>query len=105
MPDRAFLCRLCDAMIGLSSPFHHVRVSAEMHADMGVWLAFIRHFHGVSFWGEVKLLRLTCRSILMLQAAPVSVCILGEGGVQHIGWMPGLRVRYEVISSFLSCFP
>lgn len=48
--------RLGDAMVGLSFPFHHFRVSTEMWADMEVWLAFIKEFNGVSFWREVKLL-------------------------------------------------
>lgn len=56
-PGRAFLRRLCDAMSGLTAPYHRVRVSAEMRKDITMWSTFLWEFNGTSFWREVQRLR------------------------------------------------
>ena len=50
--SRAFLRRFYDAMIPLSKPFHHLRVSREMKDDMLVWLCFLQEFNGISYIPE-----------------------------------------------------
>lgn len=47
-PGRAFCRRLTDATIGLTKPHHHTRVTAEMKADLQVWLTFLQSFNGIS---------------------------------------------------------
>ena len=52
-PNRRFDLRMFyDAMIPLSKPFHHLRVTREMKEDMLVWLFFLQEFNGVSYIPE-----------------------------------------------------
>lgn len=56
-PGRAFLRCLCDAMAGLFSPHHRIRVNASMREDMVMWQQFLDDFNGTSFWRDSQLLR------------------------------------------------
>ncbi|KAJ8308238.1 hypothetical protein KUTeg_013112 [Tegillarca granosa] len=60
-PGRTFCRRLINSTIGLSKPFHHIRISSELKADLRMWLlwvsnADIQHFtdssakFGNGFW-------------------------------------------------------
>lgn len=51
---RAFNRRFYDAMSGLTKPFHHVRVSASMKADIMTWISFIEHFNGYCSFPELN---------------------------------------------------
>lgn len=42
------LLRLTDETIGLTKPHHHTPVTAEMKADLHVWLTFFQSFNGIS---------------------------------------------------------
>ena len=43
---RAFIRRFYDAMTGLTKPFHHVRITAELKEDIKVWLLILHDFNG-----------------------------------------------------------
>lgn len=47
--SRAFIRRFYDAMIGISNPKHHIRLSASLKDDMDVWVSFLDHFNGICF--------------------------------------------------------
>lgn len=47
-------------MVGLSTPWHCVRVTGSMRDDMVVWLA-LENFNGISFWREVQILEAELR--------------------------------------------
>lgn len=55
VPGRAFLRRLIDATIGVSKPFHYIRITNSMRKDLALWQAFLQTFNGKSmllpqFW-------------------------------------------------------
>lgn len=50
VPGRPFLRRILNLTIGLTRPFHHVRVNGEARADALAWLQFLEPFNGVSMF-------------------------------------------------------
>ena len=46
VPGRAFLRRLFSLTEGISSPFHHVRLTKEAHSDLAAWSLFLESFNG-----------------------------------------------------------
>ena len=50
VPGRAFLRRLIDLTMGCSKPHHHIRLTRQAKLDLGVWLDFLTHFNGRSFF-------------------------------------------------------
>ena len=49
-PGRTFLRRLINLTIGVSKPFHHIRVNKEVKADFRAWETFLNSFNGKSFF-------------------------------------------------------
>ena len=49
VPGRAFLRRLIDLTMGCYKPHHHIRLT-QAKLDLGVWLDFLTHFNGRSFF-------------------------------------------------------
>ncbi len=49
-PGRAFLRRLIDATCGITNPYHYVRISKGMKADLSIWKRFLLEFNGDVFW-------------------------------------------------------
>lgn len=52
VPGRAFLRRLIDLTVGITSPFHYVRINREVKADLKLWQSFLTGFNGRSFFHE-----------------------------------------------------
>ena len=52
VPGRAFLRRLIDLTVGVHSPYHYVRISREVKADLKLWQSFLTGFNGRSFFLE-----------------------------------------------------
>ena len=48
VPGRAFCRRLIDATIGISQPYHRVRVTKGMIKDLRVWQSFLKNHNGAS---------------------------------------------------------
>lgn len=46
---RIFSRRMALATSGLKSPFSHIRVTADIKADLLVWSQFLLDFNGMSF--------------------------------------------------------
>lgn len=53
-PGRPFLRRLIDLTIGIHSPYHKIRLTKEVKADLAVWQSFLATFNGKSFFLEDK---------------------------------------------------
>lgn len=51
-PGRAFLRRLIDLTAGVRSPFHWIRLTKAVRADLEVWESFLANFNGKSFFLE-----------------------------------------------------
>lgn len=51
-PGRPFCSRLAKLTSGLQAPHHRVRLSAQVQADLRVWLEFLEEFNGVSLWQD-----------------------------------------------------
>ena len=49
-PGRPFLRRLIDLTVGVRSPFHKIRLSKEVKADLLVWHSILQNFNGKSFF-------------------------------------------------------
>jgi hypothetical protein len=47
---RAFLRRLIDLTIGVSSPCHYIHLNHEAKQDITLWLAFLEDFNGKTFF-------------------------------------------------------
>ena len=47
-PGRAFCRRLINATIGIKKPYHKIRVSKTIKADLNEWLSFLTHYNGVT---------------------------------------------------------
>ena len=52
VPGAAFLRRLIDLTIGITKPFHHIRLSRETKADLTTWLMFLERFNGKSMFHD-----------------------------------------------------
>ena len=50
VPGRAFLRRLIDLTMGVQKPNHHIRLTRQAKLDLEVWLQFLMHFNGRSFF-------------------------------------------------------
>lgn len=50
VPERAFLPRLIDLTTGFRSPYHFIRMTREVKADLTVWQSFLSGFNGKSFF-------------------------------------------------------
>ena len=50
VPGRAFLRRLHDLTIGVKEPYHFVRITCDVKEDLRVWLNFLEHYNGKSFF-------------------------------------------------------
>ena len=50
VPGRAFLRRLIDVTIGLTKPYHRVRLNKEARADLAAWGVFLDTFNGKTFF-------------------------------------------------------
>ena len=46
LSGRAFLRRLHDLTIGVSKPFHFIRLNAQTKLDLKMWLSFMQHYNG-----------------------------------------------------------
>lgn len=49
-PGRPFLRRLIDLTIGVRKPHYHIRLTRQAKLDLEVWLEFLQHFNGKSFF-------------------------------------------------------
>ena len=50
---RAFSRRFYDAMAGLTKPFHHIRLTVAIKADVLLWLSFLQDFNGFCSFPEL----------------------------------------------------
>ena len=84
-PGRAFSRRLYDLSIGLSKPFHHVKITKQVKEDLHVWELFLKNYNGKTFfldhkWAENKHLH------LFTDAAST----IGFGAVFNNKWFGGI---------------
>ena len=83
-PGRAFLRRLINLSIGVKKLHHYVKLNAAAKADLAIWLEFLGHYNGVSFFINERLLTST-RLCLYSDAAGSS----GYGAIYGKKWFYG----------------
>jgi hypothetical protein len=47
-PGRAFLHRLIDLTIGITKPYHFIKITKEVQSDIRTWLSFLENFNGTT---------------------------------------------------------
>ena len=50
VPSRAFLQRIISLTKGISNPRWHIKLNTEFRRDVSIWLAFLEHWNGVTFF-------------------------------------------------------
>ena len=81
VPGRAFLQRIISLTKGISNSRWHVRLNAEFHKDISMWLTFLDHWNGASFFlGDTVL------SSSELQLFADASGSLGYGGYLNGQW-------------------
>ena len=50
VPGRAFLRRLIDLTVGVSRPYHYIRLTRQVKLDMQIWQEFLVDFNGKAFF-------------------------------------------------------
>ena len=56
VPGRVFKRRISRLMVGVNSPFHHIRLNRSFREDVSLWLRFLQNYNGRSvFLDEVWL--------------------------------------------------
>ena len=53
-PGRAFIRRLTYLTIGALHPMHHIRLSAGARLDLQMWLHFLMHYNGTTFFRSIQ---------------------------------------------------
>ena len=84
VPGRAFLRRLIDRTIGIVSPFHNIRVTAECKEDLRVWLSVLREYNGRTMFLEERWTRYD--QVRMYTDASGSI---GYGALLGSSWCQG----------------
>ena len=56
VPARAFLRRLIDKINTVKKPFHFIKVTKEMRCDLSMWLEFLDHYNGVTYFRALGVL-------------------------------------------------
>jgi hypothetical protein len=51
-PGRPFCRRLINSTCGLTKPYHHLRVTKAIKADLNMWLDFFSNYNGVSVFHD-----------------------------------------------------
>ena len=83
-PGRAFSRRLYNLSIGLSKPYHHVKITQEVKDDLSVWESFLKSYNGRTFFLDYYWLN---NSYLNLYTDAAST--LGFGAVFQNKWLGG----------------
>lgn len=50
LPGRTFLRRMINVTVGVRRPAHSIRLKREVKADLQMWLQFLDHYNGKSFY-------------------------------------------------------
>ena len=61
---RAFLRRIIDLTLGVSKPYHHIRVTQEVKKDLHIWLHFLLSYNGTTFFREEMFLEPTSKHLV-----------------------------------------
>ena len=85
VPGRPFLRRLIDLTRGVPKPHHHIRLTRQTKLDLGLWLDFLLHFNGRSFF--LKDVFLTGDYLELYTDAAGGI---GYGALCGIEWFHGL---------------
>ena len=83
VPGRAFLRRLYNKASAVHSPYHFIKISKSMRADLQTWLIFLLHYNGVSFFRLPEFIKST--HINMFSDASK----LGFGATYGTQWIQG----------------
>lgn len=84
VPGRPFLRRLFDLVVGVSQPYHHIRLRKHCKDDLIVWQMFLKQFNGKYFFLDDKLI---ASDSLMLYTDASGM--IGYGAVFGNRWFHG----------------
>ena len=83
-PAHAFSRRLYNLEVGLSRPYHHVRITNQVKQDLLVWKTFLQGFNRKSFFLDFKFL-----SQQVLRMFTDASTTIGYGGYFRSHWFSG----------------
>ena len=84
-PGRAFSRRLYDLSIGLSKPYHHVKLTCDVKEDLLVWKSFLENYNGRTFFLDYVWLSNTYLNLYTDAASTI-----GFGAVFDKRWLVGI---------------
>ena len=64
VPGRAFLRRIIDLTVGVSRPYHHIRITQEVKKDLQIWLHFLGSYNGTTLFREEMFLEPKSRHLV-----------------------------------------
>ena len=113
VPGRAFLRRIISLTKGVSNPRWHIKLNAEFRKDVSMWLTFLDHWNGASFFLGDNIL-----SSPDLQLFTDASGSLGYGGYLNgqwfqSRWLPQHRLNpatgisidwQEMFAIYIACF-
>ena len=85
LPGRAFLRRMYDLTIKITKPHHYIKITNDVREDLRMWLSFLKHFNGKSFFHTSALLS-SCKLQLHTDASGS----VGYGAIFGNSWFHGL---------------
>ena len=53
-PGRPFCRRLINSIRGLTKPYHHLRITKEIKADLNIWQTFLKDHNGISLFHNTQ---------------------------------------------------
>ena len=75
---RTFLRRMIDIVNHMQRPHHHVRINAQMRADLGWWTEFLGVFNGKTFFVDSE--------PVPTEEFSTDACPIGGGGFFQGDW-------------------
>ena len=84
LPGRAFLRRLIDLTIGVSKPFHYIRVTREAREDLKTWAEFLSQYNGKTLFLDDR-----WRSSPQLSLFTDAAGSIGYAGIFANDWFQG----------------
>ena len=84
-PARAFSRRLYNLSIGLSKPYHHVKITSQVKEDLSVWDNFLKNYNGRTFF--LDYIWLTNHQLQLYTDAASTI---GYGAVFKDRWFGGI---------------
>ena len=93
-PGRAFLQRIIELTIGLTKPYHQVKLKADFFKDIAMWTCFLESWNGKAFF-----LNNYWESSVELHLFTDASGSLGYGGIFRTQWFQGTWQPHQTLVS------